>query len=176
MSLIIRTRAIFTRLIQTQLVPFGEMQEKKIGDRSRHKEGKKEGEEREREPRRRRESMKRGQRGHAERNEKEGKRRLDFKYQKLFGMNPRRSSYRKIETSPVERENTEKTAVGGHVEDVCEAASSVNHVRAHSGLRSPASSRGEAHGSGPSPSPQRRARSNNGHDDRRRGGRSGPRG
>ena len=117
--------------------------------------------------------MKRGRRSHAERNEKEGKRRLDFKYQKLFGMNPRRPSHRTIETSPVERENTEKTAVGGHVDDVCEAASSVNHVRAHSGLRSPASSRGEAQGSGPLPSSQRRGK---GHDDRRRGGRSGPRG
>ena len=43
MSLIIRTRAIFTGLIQTQLIPFGEMQGKKIGDRLRH-----EGEERKR--------------------------------------------------------------------------------------------------------------------------------
>ena len=44
--------------------------------------------------------------------EKEGKRRLDFKYQKFLGMNPRRPSYRKVETSPVERENTEKNSRG----------------------------------------------------------------
>ena len=56
--------------------------------------------------------MKRGRRGHAERNEKEGKRRLDFKYQKRFGMNPRRPSHRTIETSPVEIENTEKNSRG----------------------------------------------------------------
>ena len=56
--------------------------------------------------------MKRGRRGHAERKEKEGKRRLDFKYQKLFGMNPRRPSHRTIETSPVEKENTEKNSRG----------------------------------------------------------------
>ena len=99
--------------------------------------------------------MKRGQRSHAERDEKEGKRRLEFKYQKFLGMNPRRPSIEQSKRVPSKEKTQRKTAVGDYVEDVCEAASSVNHVRAHSGLRSPASSRGEAHGSGPSPSPQR---------------------